>query len=212
MLDYPNDVIRAITELLFIGRPPEEWLPESDLVLVLGNDYIGGTIDDMANLFHQSKIADSAVVIFTGATGSLNAGDENECDQLARYAEEHYDFPFRVLKENRATNLLENFSYSMALIDETLGGIRKFHRILVIGKAFALRRAQMCAMKLGYPIDRMQYYGTVDRDNRNIGADCWWKSEASATRVMAEVERIGKYYLSQSLAIFPLEKTKEMDR
>ena len=201
MTEYPNDLIRAITELLFIGQPAEELFSGSDLVLVLGNDYIGGTVDAMAELYRQGKIAEDATVIFTGATGTLNAGDENECDQLARYAEEHYRFPFRVIKESRATNLLENFSFSLDLINEKLGGSECFRQILVIGKAFALRRAQMCAMKLGYPIDRMQYYGTVDREGRNIAPDCWWESEASTRRVMAEVERIGKYYLGGSLAI-----------
>ena len=60
----------------------------------------------------------------------------------------------------------------------------------------------MYVSKLGYPAEKMQYYGTVDREGKNIGADIWWKSDEAIERVMAEVERIGKYYAKGDLSIF----------
>ena len=78
----------------------------------------------------------------------------------------------------------------------------KFSSILCIGKAFLMRRASMYAAKLEYPREKMQYYGTVDTHGKNIGADSWWKSEDAINRVMAEIERIVKYYAGGDLSIF----------
>ncbi len=51
----------------------------------------------------------------------------------------------------------------------------------------------MCARRLGYPMERLAFYGTVDREGRNIGKDCWWLSDPATSRVYGEIERIGKY-------------------
>lgn len=37
---------------------------------------------------------------------------------------------------------------------------------------------------------------------RNIAKDAWWESEVSVKRVMAEVERIGKYYATGNMSIW----------
>ena len=60
----------------------------------------------------------------------------------------------------------------------------------------------MYAAKLGYPVEKMQYYGTVDREGRNIGKDCWWESQTAIERVLAEIKRIGEYGLSGDLSIW----------
>jgi len=60
----------------------------------------------------------------------------------------------------------------------------------------------MYASKLGYPMENMQYYGVADREGRNIAKDSWWKSEVAIERVMAEVERIGKYYATGNMSIW----------
>ena len=64
-----------------------------------------------------------------------------------------------------------------------------------------LRRVSMYAMKQGYPMDRLQYFGVVDREGRDIGPDTWWKTEYGKDRIMAEIERIGKYYRTGDLGI-----------
>lgn len=45
-MDSSSRTIRDITRFLFIGISKEELLP-SDLVLVMGNDYIDGTIAEI---------------------------------------------------------------------------------------------------------------------------------------------------------------------
>lgn len=198
---YPSKTIEAITNFLFIEEEIDS-IKQSDLVLVLGNDMIDGTMEEVHKLFSLGKIKSNAKVILSGATGSLNAGKENECDRLYRSGTSKFGLPeYLFLLENKATNAYQNFLFSKEII-ETLGGFDQFSQILCIGKAFMLRRSSMYAAKLGYPVEKMQYYGTVDRAGRNIGKDCWWKSQPSVERVLAEVKRIGEYGLSGDLSIW----------
>ena len=198
---YPSETISVITELLFAGQPKEN-IKQSDLVLVLGNDYINGTIEIVHDFYVSGIIISNAKIILSGATGMLNAGKDLECNRLYDCAVEEFGMNKNLfIKESQATNAYLNFFYSKTIIEE-LGGFENFNNILVIGKAFLIRRAKMYASKLGYPANKMQYYGTVDKEGRNIAPECWWESDDSIQRVMAEVERIGKYAQSGDLSIF----------
>ena len=73
--------IMDITRFLFIGTPKEELLP-SDLVLVMGNDYIDGTIAEIYALYQQGKIVSNAKIILSGATGAVDAGKDLERKRL----------------------------------------------------------------------------------------------------------------------------------
>ena len=200
-MDSASRTIMDITRFLFIGTSKEELLP-SDLVLVMGNDYIDGTIAEIYALYQQGKIVPDAKIILSGATGVVDAGKELECKRLFACAVEKYGMPEELfIEEPNAKNSCQNFEFSKPVIED-LGGWDKFDRILCIGKAFLLRRASMYAAKFGYPFEKMQYYGTVDTEGKNIGPDTWWQSEDARKRVMAEIERIGKYYASGDLSIF----------
>lgn len=199
---YPSKTIKAITDFLFIGLDKESLKP-SDLVLVLGNDYIDGTMKVVNELFRDGIIKENAKIILSGATGTLNAGKEPECDRLYISAVEKFGMPPEIfVKENRATNAYLNFLYSKELIHNLLGGFDSYQQILCIGKAFLLRRASMYAAKLEYPERKIQYFGTVDIEGRNIGKDTWWTNEIAIKRVLAEVKRIGEYGMSGDLSIF----------
>ena len=194
------DNIRAVTDFLFIGKKKEDIEPCS-LVLVLGNIEPRGTMEEIADLYQRGLIRADARIILSGATGRLNAGGRKECDLMYEYATEEFHMPEELfLKEPHATNARENFSFSRELILQE-GGFERFDRILCVGTAFLSRRASMYAAALSYPTEKMQYYGIVERDGRDIGPDTWWKSEVAKERVMAEVERIGKYYLSGYLSL-----------
>ncbi len=200
-MEYPSDTISAITRFLFIGEKKEN-IKKSDLVIVLGNEMIEGTISELNDMYRKEIIASDAAIILTGATGTLNAGERCECERMYECAVEIYKMPSELFHmDNRATNTYQNFMYSKEII-EKIGGMDSFSSILCIGKAFLMRRAYMYAAKLEYPSEKMQYYGTVDTQGKNIGADSWWKSEDAINRVMAEIERIGKYYAGGHLSIF----------
>ena len=198
---YPSETIETITNFLFAGDSKKD-LIESNLVIVLGNDFIEGTIAVVHEFYSSGVIAKTAKIILSGATGSLNANKELECTRLYDCAVNEYRMNKELfIKEPRATNAYQNLLYSKNIIED-IGGFDCFSNILIIGKAFLIRRAIMCATKLEYPTKKIQYYGTVDKAGRNIDPECWWKSEDAINRVMAEVERIGKYAQNGDLSIF----------
>lgn len=200
-MDYPSKNIKAITEFIFIGEPAENLVP-SDLVIVLGNHIIDIMMGEVADLYEQGKITKDASIILTGANGDMTAGQPPECDQMYEAAVEKYHMPEELfVKEPKATNAYLNMVYAKEMIEEK-GGFEAFGHMLVVGNSFLLRRISLYAAKLGFPAERMQYYGVWDKEGRNIGPDSWWKSEVAVNRVMAEVERIGKYYGEGVMSVF----------
>jgi len=200
-MNYPSQNIKAITEFIFIGEPAEQLTP-SDLVIVLGNHIIDLMMGEVADLYTTGKIAKDATIILTGANGDMTAGQAPECDQMYEAAVNKYGMPKELfVKEPKATNAYLNMVYAKELMEER-GGINAFRHILVVGNSFLLRRISLYAAKLGFPAECMQYYGVWDKAGRNISPDSWWKSEVAIDRVMAEVERIGKYYKDGNMSIF----------
>jgi Uncharacterized conserved protein len=198
---YPSEVIEIITDLLFIGQPIEK-LPAVDLILVFGSDFIKGTVDAIEEIISQKKLSENGKIVFSGATGSLNAGKESEALRMAaEIKERHIINENRILTECNATNAYQNLEFSKTLIENN-GGFEQYDKILFVGKAFMLRRTQMCAKRLGYPMGKIYYHGLVDYTARNIAPDNWWIREDARKRVMEEVERIGKYSAKGDLDIF----------
>ena len=200
MIIFPSEIIESITHFLFIGEEEDDIVP-SDLVIVLGNNFAEQTMRDVSHLYDTKKIEKSSRIILTGATGQLNAGQKNECDQMLEYAVNEFHMPKSLfVKEMRASNASENLLFSKELIIQN-GGFDSFEKILLVGNSFMLRRVSMYAAKQGYPVEKLQYYGVVDKNGRNIGPDTWWQTDCGRERVMAEIERIGKYYKSGDLGI-----------
>ena len=188
---FPSDAVEAITNLIFIETPLTSLMP-SDLIIVFGSEFIEGTINELKRIMDKGLFIQTGRVVLSGATGSLNAGKESEAHRMFEEAIRVGLNPDVIIVEDRATNALENIIFSKEKIDE-IGGFDQFNSILFLGKAFMLRRAQMSAMAQHYPMNKIQYYGLVDKNGRNIAADSWWKQEESRIRVLQEVERIGKY-------------------
>ena len=200
-MNYPSPNIKAITDFIFIGEPAENLVP-GDLVIVLGNHIIDIMMGEVAALYEQGKIIKNATIILTGANGDMTAEQAPECDQMYEAAVHRYGMPKELfVKEPLATNAYLNMVYAKEIIEEK-GGFDAFGNILCVGNSFLLRRISLYAAKLGFPTDRLQYYGVWDKAGRNIGPDSWWKSEVAINRVMAEVERIGKYYQDGNMSVF----------
>lgn len=200
-MTYPSPNIKAITDFIFIGEPAERLAP-SDLVIVLGNHIIDIMMGEVADLYRTGKITPDATIILTGANGDMTANQAPECDQMLDAAVNKYHMPAELFtKEPKATNAYLNMVYSREIIEEK-GGFEAFSHILCVGNSFLLRRISLYAAKLGFPAERMQYFGVWDKNGRNIGPDSWWQSEVAVQRVMAEVERIGKYYKDGNMSIF----------
>lgn len=198
--NYPSETIKKITEFLFIEEPISA-IPKADLVIVFGSEFIKGSIDAIELLMESGIITKETKIILSGATGSINAGKESEAKRMHVEAISRGIEPSMFWVEDRATNAFQNLEYSKEII-VSMGGFEKFSTILFVGKSFMLRRTQMGAATLEYPQEKVHYYGLVDRQGRNIGADCWWQREESRTRVMQEIERVGKYAAKGDLSIF----------
>lgn len=200
-MNYPSQSIKAITEFLFIGADEDD-IVSSDLVIVLGNDDIQGTIKALSGLMKKNLIKENADIILTGATGTIDKDKDLECNRLYDCAVNEFCMNKELfIKEQQATNTYLNFLYSKEIIYRK-GGFEKYSNILCIGKAFLLRRASMYAAKVGYPENKMQYYGTVDMNGTNIGKYTWWQKEEAVMRVLAEIKRIGEYGMKGDLSIF----------
>jgi len=110
--------------------------------------------------------------------------------------------PEMFILEPNATNCYENAMLSKKIIFEKFGGFERFDNILFVAKSFMTRRCEMSSSSLGYPMEKIHYYGLVDEKGRNIGKNNWWLSNDATIRVLAEVERIGKYAQKGDLSIF----------
>ena len=195
-----SKTISAITDFLFIGKPEEE-LSFYDLVILLGNDDITGNVNALINLYDKKHFDDKSLIIISGNVGSLNSTKSPEAHRMFNLLKGS-DFPMdRVIVEDKSTNALENFKYSLLLISK-VASIDSFSKILCIGRAFMGRRAIMSASACGYPIESIDYYGTVDRQGKNIGPDSWWKSEPAKIRVLEELKRISEYTLKGDISIY----------
>lgn len=195
-----SETIQSITNFLFIGKP-EVALKCYDLILVLGNEQIEDTADEISMLIRRNHIDSNAVIVFTGNVGSLNKGSAPEALRLNEAIKKRDVITSqRIIIEDKATNSLENFKFSKSLIEE-VKQIDGFNQILCICKAFLTRRAKMCAAACGYPVAKIDFYGTVDTVGKNIGPDTWYQSDAAIKRVMEEIKRIAEYTLKGDLSL-----------
>lgn len=198
-MKYPSETIEAITNFLFIGEPLEK-LNKYDLVIVLGNNLIELTVNELKRIWDDGHIVEGTKIILSGKVGSLNKDDAPEAEDLFKMAVRKGLPKDSFILEAESRNAYENFLFSKEKIIE-LGGFDSFNSILCIGQAFLLRRAKMCAAKCGYPLSKLTYYGTVDTEGRNIGPDTWWTNEIATTRVLEEIGRISTYTLKGDLSI-----------
>lgn len=193
-----SETVRAISSLIFIGEEEAD-LGSFDLVLVLGNDEIVDTVEELRMLRDKGHFNDNTLIVFSGATGSLNAGKAPEAERMYDEAVRQGFSPDHILKEPTATNTLLNFRNSRPVI-ESVKPIDGFQNILVLCKGFLTRRAKMCAAACGYPAEKIHYYGTEDKV-RNINRETWYLHPDATERLIKELARIAEYTLKGDLSL-----------
>ena len=150
------------------------------------------------DLFKREVIDNNTLVVISGNRGSLDNFEGRECDNVYNILVNEYNYNSNMfVLEKDATNIYENLVFSKKIIKD----FNKYNNILIMGAAFALRRIKMCASKLDYPLNKIQYIGTVNKEGRNCGKYNWWMSEDAKIRVYQELERIGKYLIKGDLDI-----------
>lgn len=187
-----DDTIEKINELLFINKKEEE-LTKYDIVIVCGNDYLDETVSSLVLLVQKGIIVPHAQVILSGNKRGFTK------DLLCTEAEElehrlsKYSLPVHYFLEKEALNIKENLSYSLPFIQDIDG----CKRILIIGKAFVSRRIWMSAKALGYPMEKVDIYGTYTF----IREENWFLNEEAEIRILEELKRISDYTLKGDLAL-----------
>lgn len=189
--------IKAITNFLFIEDELEK-LKSSDLVIILCNNNITGIAEQFDRLFKNNVINNDSLVVISGNHGALDDFDEKECILVQNVLVEKYGYDKNMfVLEGEATNIYENLYFSKKIIKD----FGKYNNIIIMGAAFALRRIKLCASGMDYPIEKMQYVGTVNKEKRVCGKNNWWQTEEARIRVFQELERIGKYLVKGDLDI-----------
>lgn len=198
-MEKNSETINAITQFLFIGKE-EDQLKTYELMVFLGNDDIEGNADVIKTLWETGHINLKTKVILSGNVGILNQGKEPEAIRLLNAVKQR-GLPEEVfILEKEATNTIENFKLTKP-IAEAIKPLDSFDGILCVGRAFMARRAKMCAVACGYPIENMDFFGTVDKNGKNISSDSWWKSEQAIKRVLEELKRVAEYSLKGDLSL-----------
>lgn len=198
-MEKTSETINAITKFLFLGKEEPD-LDIYDLVIFLGNNDIEGSAEALKLLWNTGHITNDSKVILSGNVGLLDQGEEPEAKRIFERTVA-LGLPETIFViEDKATNTLENLQFSKPKAEE-IQPLTSYKKILFIGKAFMARRAIMCASACGYPVDKIDFYGTVDSKGKNIGPDCWWNSEEATKRVLEEIKRIAEYTLKGDLSI-----------
>ncbi len=190
-----KEEIKNISEFLFIGEDIEN-LEASDLVIILGNDNIEDIASCFDKLYKAKKIKKNSKIILSGKFGKLDDQKVKECFRIRKELVNKYNYPKTMFTiESKATNIYENLLFS-----KKIANFSEHKKILLIAAPFALKRTKLVAYKLGYPIDKIQFFGITDTI-RNINKDTWWLTMKARNRVYRELERIGKYLAKGDLEI-----------
>lgn len=94
-----------------------------------------------------------------------------------------------ILKEDQAQHTLENARFSLRVLQE---GAIHHKKVILVCKAGHSRRALLCYQSVFPKETEFLVSPVVDR--YEITKDNWYQSEVGIRRVMAEVEKIGKYF------------------
>lgn len=176
----------AITQFLFLRDEPQP----VDLCLVLGNLTVA-SMDPAIDLYRQGWTP--AIVISGRGPDDLR---EPEHRLFAEYALAR-GIPAEVLHlEKEARNTRDNFQNTVALIEEQFGWER-VRCVAVVGKPYHMRRALMTARRW-WP-EHVEFSMLPSRDDADLQPHNWWQTSRGHTRVMAEIERIGRYAIQGDL-------------
>ena len=185
--------IRDITDFIFMQDPPAK----CDIILIPGTS--------------QSAVTETAATLYHAGFTKYVLPSGMYSSNMGRFARENIDNPrydgnFRtdweycahiltkngvplsaILREERATNSMENAEFSSAVLREA--GIPVYSAILCC-QAFHARRAYMSYGRF-FPDTKLI---VVPTNTQGIRADNWYRSEKSYRKVMSELAKCGAYF------------------
>jgi uncharacterized SAM-binding protein YcdF (DUF218 family) len=176
-LTYPFD---CISEFLFV----EHALVPSDILLVPG----GSVPEKMHQAVDLYNGGIAPWILPSGGPSEFLNGWSSEWEFYRNLAVRAGVPEKAILRENRATNTLENAMYSWQVIQEAS---LRITRAVLVCKAHHSRRALLTYQAV-FPSE-VEFAVSPVFDSRNIRKDNWYEDEQKTYFVFEELRKIGKY-------------------
>lgn len=171
---------RAITQFLFVEDPPEP----VDLCFVLGCPT--ATNMDPAIALHIRGWAPLIMISGHGPVPQLVP----EAILFKDYALARGIPQAAIMIETKATNTLENFTFSASIIEREIGW-KHIRCVALVSKPYHARRALMTARRHWPTHLRFIMQPSLRPDD--LPAETWWHTEGGRAHVLRELIAIGTY-------------------
>lgn len=178
-MSFPFD---CISDFMFF----ETELSQADVILIPGASQ-PQLMERAAMLYHQGI---APIILPSG--GSTPYVETTEYEFLLNIGKLLGVPPEAILKEDKATNTFENARFSMEVLQQQ--GIHP-KKIVLVCKNYHARRA-LLTYQFHFPRETVFYVSPII-DNTGISKDNWFLDEDKITRVMDELEKVGKYFRRQ---------------
>lgn len=185
----PKDTREAITQFLFLKDEPAP----VDLCFVLGSPSISSILPAV-DLYQRGF---TRKILISGHGPQLDSIPEWQV--YKEYALANGVPESAILVEKQASNTLENFSFSKAVIEQELGW-ENLSKIALVAKPFHMRRVLMTASRQ-WP-SYLQYSMQPSNAPDDPPAETWWQTPSGRNFVLAELKAIGTYGLADHIGGF----------
>lgn len=175
-MSYPFD---CITDFIFV----ETEISPADVILVPGANH-PPLMEKAASLYEQGL---APYIVPSG--GYKHHVGTTEWDFLRKIGVEHGVPETAILREDKAQHTLENARLSLEVLHKT--GIYP-NKVIIVCKAGHSRRALLC-YQAEFPKETKFFVAPVV-DRYGITKENWFSTEIGISRIMTEVEKIGKYF------------------
>lgn len=186
-------VIRDITDFIFMNDPPKK----SDIIFIPGSSK--SVICEKAAQLYKAGYAEYCLPsgLYSSKYGRFASEFVDNSRYMGEYATE-FDYCKQVLikngvpenailKEDRATNSMENAKYSFDVLNNM--GI-KIKRGIICCRAFHARRAFMSYANYFCNMELI----VVPSVTQGIASDTWYMTDHGYKKVMGEVAKCGMYF------------------
>ncbi|MGG2028031.1 YdcF family protein [Gottfriedia sp. S16(2024)] len=174
-----NNPFECITGFIFV----ENEIKSADVILIPGSDY-PQLMEKASSLYKQGF---APYILPSG--GYKESIKTTEWEYLKQIGIENGVPANVILKEEKAQHTLENARFSFEVLKEK--GIQP-KKVIIVCKAGHSRRALLC-YQTEFPVET-EFIVSPVTDRFGITKDNWNLSEIGISRIMSEVEKIGKYY------------------
>jgi uncharacterized SAM-binding protein YcdF (DUF218 family) len=177
-------IVNSISKFIFL----QSKLQKADLIIVAGSG--SAKVPLKAAFLYKKRFADK--IIFTGGLNEKLKMYESKF--MINIALKNGVRKDDIYSDIRSTNTRENAIQAKKIIRKNK---LKYAKIIIIGLAYHTLRLKMTFAKV-FPKSELL---VISPKGELIRKDNWWISEYGRTRVLAEVEKIGKYYVKGDLSL-----------